>query len=189
MPPFLGRSVPGSARAGRTAPSAPGAGRPFRGADDLDRPADYAAVYRVVRAAVRQVLGVERPGLGLALSNLPPQLGAYWQVTGNLIVLNETLVRAMRAEARSPLELNSFVFVVLAHEYLHALGYLDEGVVRRVTARVARGVFGPEHPAVRMAEGNLWAMYPFLAYAPPGDGRQFRVVRGFDLSSSETYIR
>jgi len=162
---------------------------PFALGDRLERPADYAAVYRVVREAVRAVLGAERPGLGLALSDLPPQLGAYWQVTGNLIVLNEGLVQAMRQNARSPLELNAFVFVVLAHEYLHSLGYLDEEAARRVTARVARGVFGPEHLVTRMAEGNLWQMYPFLAYAPPGDGRRLTVVRGFDLASSETYIR
>jgi hypothetical protein len=179
------RTSPRSASHGRS----PAPARPFELGRRLENPADYDAVYRVVRAAVRQVLGTERPGLGLALSNLPPQLGAYWQVTGNLIVLNEGLVEAMREHARTPLEVNAFVFVVLAHEYLHALGYLDEEAVRRVTARVARGAFGPDHLATRMAEGNLWQMYPFLAYAPPGNGRRFRVVRGFDLASSETYIR
>ncbi len=70
--------------------------------------------------------GSNGPGLGLGLSNLPPYVGAYWQVTGNLIVLNEGLVAAMRANATSPLEFNSFVYVILAHEYLHSLGYLDE---------------------------------------------------------------
>jgi len=157
--------------------------------DRLERPADYAVVYRVVREAVRAVLGTERPGLGLALSDLPPQLGAYWQVTGNLIVLNEGLVEAMRRNARSPLELNGFVFVVLAHEYLHSLGYLDEDAARRVTARVARGVFGPEHLVTRMAEGNLWQMYPFLSAVPPGDGQRITIVRNFDLASSQSYIR
>jgi len=184
MPSNAGPPSPSLAPRGPTPPS-----RPFELAGRLERPADYATVYRVVRAAVREVLGTERPGLGLALSQLPPQLGAYWQVTGNLIVLNEGLVEAMRQHARTPLEVNAFVFVVLAHEYLHALGYLDEDAVRRVTARVARGVFGPDHLATRMAEGNLWQMYPFLAYAPPGDGQRLRIVRGFDLASSETYIR
>ncbi len=152
-------------------------------------PASYDAVFSVVRAAVLKVLGVERPGLGLALSDLPPQLGAYWQLTGNLIVLNEGLVEAMRAHARSPLEENAFVFVLLAHEYLHALGYLDEAAVRRVTARVARGALGADHPATRMAEGDLWQQFPFLAHAPRGSGRRFKVVRGFDLASSSSYIR
>jgi hypothetical protein len=146
-------------------------------------------VFRVVREAVRRVLGVERPGLGLALSNLPPQLGAYWQVTGNLIVMNEGLVDAMRAGAESTLELNAFIYVILAHEYLHSLGYLDEDAVRQVTAHVTRSAFGAHHLATKMAEGNLWQMYPFLAYARRGDGRRFKVVRGFDLASSQSYIR
>lgn len=155
----------------------------------LESPADFDTVFTVVRAAVRKVLGIERPGLGLALSDLPPQLGAYWQVTGNLIVLNEGLVGAMRANARSPLEENAFVFVLLAHEYLHALGYLDEASVRRVTARVAREALGPGHAATRMAEGDLWQQYPFLAHAPVGRGRHFKVVRGFDRASTANYIR
>ncbi len=190
MTPFL--AIPGRAGPPRTSTS----GRPHPApapasdlADRLAQPADYADVYRLVRTAVRRVLGTERPGLGLALSNLPPQLGAYWQVTGNLIVLNEGLVEAMRANARSPLEVNSYIFVVLAHEYLHALGYLDEHAVRRVTAHVARGAFGPDHPVTRMAEGNLWQMFPFLSEAPTGDGQRLRIVRGFDLASSQTYIR
>jgi hypothetical protein len=176
------RSPPRSATAAPPALSPPLAGR-------LERPADYDAVFRVVRAAVHGVLGIERPGLGLGLSDLPPQLGAYWQVTGNLIVLNETLVETMRANADSPLELNAFVFVILAHEYLHALGYLDERAVREVTARVARTAFGPEHLVTRMAEGDLWRMYPFLSYAPVGHGRHFRVVSRFDLDSTQQYIR
>ena len=167
------------------APSA--AGTPL--AARLERPADYDRVFGVVRDAVRRVLGIERPGLGLALSSLPPQLGAYWQVTGNLIVVNEGLVEAMRARAGAPVQLNSFLFVILAHEYLHALGYLDEGAVRRVTATVARGALGPDHPATRMAEGDLWTMFPFLAYAPRGDGQRLKIVRGFDLASTQNYIR
>ena len=155
----------------------------------LDGPADYDAVFKVVRDAVRHVLGIERPGLGLGLSDLPPQLGAYWQVTGNLIVLNEGLVNAMRVHARSPTELNSFLYVVLAHEYLHSLGYLDERSVREVTARVTRTAFGPDHIATRMAEGDLWRLYPFLGYARGGRGRHFKVVTKFDLDTTDRYIR
>lgn len=162
---------------------------PFALARTLEVPADYDAVFRVVRAAVHRVLGIERPGLGLGLSNLPAYLGAYWQVTGNLIVVNEPLVETMRSHARSPLELNSFVYVVLAHEYLHALGYLDERAVRQVTARVTRTAFGADHPATRMAEGDLWRLYPFLSESPGGDGRRLRVVTRFDLATTQTYIR
>jgi hypothetical protein len=162
---------------------------PFVLAGTLDAPADYDAVFRVVRDAVRHVLGIERPGLGLGLSNLPPQLGAYWQVTGNLIVMNEGLVNAMRANAETPTELNSFIYVILAHEYLHSLGYLNERSVRAVTARVTRTAFGPDHPATRMAHGDLWRLYPFLAYAPGGNGQRLKVVTKFDLDTTDRYIR
>ena len=181
------RAAPASDRGAAPHPPAPPTEFPL-GAR-LSTTADYDRVFGVVRAAVRQVLGIERPGLGLGLSNLPPTLGAYWQVTGNLIVLNEGLVQAMRAHARSPLELNSFLYVILAHEYLHALGYLDESEVRRVTAYVTRAAFGAEHPATQMAEGDLWRMYPFLQYAPTGDGRRLKVVSRFDLATTDTYIR
>ncbi len=163
--------------------------RPFPLSGLLDRSADYDAVFRVVRGAVRYALGRERPGLGLGLSNLPAQLGAYWQVTGNLIVMNEGLVEAMRTHARSPVEYNSFVYVILAHEYLHSLGYLDERAVREVTARVTRTAFGPDHPATRMAEGDLWRLYPFLSSAPWGDGQRLKVVTRFDLATTNQYIR
>jgi hypothetical protein len=176
-----------------TGPSrGPTAGRPsspFSLSHVLEVPADYDAVFRVVRGAVRHALGVERPGLGLGLSNLPPQLGAYWQVTGNLIVLNEGLVETMRVHARSPLELNAFIYVILAHEYLHSLGYLDERSVREVTAFVTRTSFGPDHLATRMAEGDLWRLYPFLALSPGGDGRRIKVVTRFDLATTRQYIR
>src|SRR5208282_1413823 len=152
-------------------------------------PTSSRSLSGVGRDAVRHVLGIERPGLGLGLSNLPPQLGAYWQVTGNLIVMNEGLVNTMRANAESPTELNSFIYVILAHEYLHSLGYLDEGSVRAVTARVTRTAFGPDHPATKMAEGDLWRLYPFLAYASGGNGRRLKVVTKFDLDTTDRYIR
>jgi hypothetical protein len=189
-PPFLSsptdRSLsPASPPPARPAPPGPA----FALGGLLEHTANYDTVFRVVRGAVRLALGIERPGLGLGLSNLPPQLGAYWQVTGNLIVLNEGLVETMRAHARSPLELNSFVYVVLAHEYLHALGYLDERAVRQVTAYVTRTAFGADHVATHMAEGDLWQQFPFLAAAPGGDGRRLKVVSRFDLATTQQYIR
>ncbi|MGA7922439.1 MAG: hypothetical protein WCA77_00465 [Thermoplasmata archaeon] len=178
-----------SALPSRSPVSPAGSPSPFAGAQALDRTADYDQVFRVVRDAVRYALHIERPGLGLGLSDLPPSLGAYWQVTGNLIVLNEGLVGTMRAHAASSTEFNSFVYVILAHEYLHALGYLDETEVRRVTAYVTRVAFGDEHPATRMAQGDLWQMFPFLRFAPMGQGRHLKVVTRFDLDTTRQYIR
>jgi hypothetical protein len=155
----------------------------------LARTLDYDGVFAIVREAVRRTLHLDRPGLGLGLSSLPPSVGAYWPVTGNLIVLNEGLVAAMRSHAKSTLEFNAFVYVILAHEYLHSLGYLGEPEVRRATAWVTRTAFGPDHLATSLADGDLWRLYPFLQEAAGGDGRSVRVVRGFDRESTASYIR
>jgi hypothetical protein len=160
---------------------------PFAGA--LDRRTDYDGVFRVVRNSVRKVLKLERTGLGLGLANLPPGLGAFWQLTGNMIVLNDGCVRVMRAVTKSNLEFNSFIYVMLLHEYLHSLGYIGEERNRAVTAWVTRKCFGPDHPASRMADGDLWEMYPVLRFAPTGDGQRVRVVPKFDMAATSAYIR
>ncbi len=183
------RAAPLPVRGGSRSSGGPQAELPPSLAQDLERAEDLDRVFQVVRRAVREVLHKERTGLGLALSDLPPGLGAYWPVTGNMIVLNEGLLGTMRSMARSPTEYNSFVYVILAHEYLHALGYWGEGPVRTVTAQVTRAAFGPEHPATLMAEGDLWERFPFLRFSPGGRGRRLRMVKGFDSSATAPYIR
>ena len=183
------RAAPLPVREGSRNSGGPQAELPPSLAQDLERAEDLDRVFQVVRRAVREVLHKERTGLGLALSDLPPGLGAYWPVTGNMIVLNEGLLGTMRSMARSPVEYNSFVYVILAHEYLHALGYWGEGPVRTVTAQVTRAAFGPEHPATLMAEGDLWERFPFLRFSPGGRGRRLRMVKGFDSSATAPYIR
>ncbi|MCI4337747.1 MAG: hypothetical protein L3J72_00360, partial [Thermoplasmata archaeon] len=158
-------------------------------ADRLDRAGEYDAVFAVVRAAVWKRLHRERSGLGLGLARLPAQLGGYWPVTGNMIVLNESLVDSVRAHLGSQREVNGFLFVLLAHEYIHTLGYLDEPSTRRLTAEVARDALGADHPAARLASGDLWQMLPFLRDAPFDGASHLRIVSGFDRAATATYIR
>ena len=54
----------------------------------------YDSIFMIVKKAVKAVTGQERSGLGLALSNLPAGLGAFWQVGGNYIVMNDLLINA-----------------------------------------------------------------------------------------------
>ena len=144
-PPSLGRPAPRGNRALRP-PSAPAFAETA-----LDAPLNFDHVFRVVRSTVRGVLGRERPGLGLALSDLPASLGAYWPVTGNLIVMNESLVDAMRAHARSPREFNSFVYVILAHEY-PARARLPLGVA----GPTSHGAGRPGPPSVPSTRRRAW---------------------------------
>lgn len=153
----------------------------------LDSELNYDKIFSIVKKNVRKHLGKERSGLGLALADLPSTLGAYWQVGGNYIVMNENLVNAMMRISKSVTEFNSYVYVILTHEYLHSLGYIDENDARNVTAEVVKAAFGTEHHAYRMSSGDLWRIYPTLKYVPSGNGTDFRIVGTFD-SSSTSYI-
>ncbi len=148
---------------------------------------DYDRIFVMVKRDVKKALGLERAGLGLAMSNMPPALGAYWQVGGNYIVMNESLVKAMTKISSSSSEFNSYVYVILMHEYLHSLGYFDEAQARSATAGIVASIFPEDHYAYRMANGDIWRLYPQLMYVKGGNGEDFRVIGQFD-SSSTSYI-
>ncbi|MCL4324321.1 MAG: hypothetical protein M1144_02515 [Candidatus Thermoplasmatota archaeon] len=158
-------------------------------AEQLVRAGDLNEVFRIVRVAVKSELGLERAGLSLALANLPPTIGAYWQLTGNVIVMNDTVYEGVRGVASSREEANAFAFVVLMHEYLHSLGYWDEQQVRRVTHRVALATFPPDHRVSQLAGGDLWEFYPFLRMLPGGRGDRLRFVNRFASDVTDAYIR
>ena len=92
-------------------------------------------------------------------------------------------------ETASPQEFNAFVFVVLAHEYLHALGYLGEREVRQVTAEVALATFGPEHLVTEVATTDLWQRFPLLREAVSERTDGLTIVPSFDRDATATYIR
>jgi hypothetical protein len=165
----------------------PSSGWPTLG-QRLDQARNYDDVFAVVRESVRRVLGRERVGLGLGLSELPAQIGAYWQVTGNIIILNERLIRVLDA-TEPQVQRTAYLYVVILHEYLHSLGFLDERADRQVVSRVASQALGEEHAAARMARGDLWEIFPQLRGAGTGDGQRVKIVRGFDSESTNRYIR
>ena len=85
----------------------------------------YDSIFMTVKKVVKSVTGQERAGLGLALSNLPSGLGAFWQVGGNYIVMNELMIDAMEKIAKDNFEFNSFVFI--SHR-IHRSNLLNEGI-------------------------------------------------------------
>ncbi len=153
----------------------------------LDRKMDFDKVFTVVKATVMAAIRKERSGLGLALSDLPSTLGAFWQVGGNYIVMNQVLIDAMTRLTSSPREFNSFIYMILTHEYLHSLGYIDEMEARKMTAIVAKKAFGENHPAYIMSNGDLWSLYPELRTVSGGIGNSMKIIGNFD-SSSTSYI-
>jgi hypothetical protein len=48
----------------------------------------------------------------------------------------------------------------LLHEYLHALGYIEEPEVRRLVHDVSLEAFSPGHPATQMALSGPAVLFP-----------------------------
>jgi len=94
----------------------------------------------------------------LFLDNLPLQLGAYHPLGTNNIVLNRNLVEIIEATTKSKRLVNAFVYSLLLHEYLHALGHVPEGEVRSLVYRISKECFGEEHIVTKLAETSPWAL-------------------------------
>lgn len=147
---------------------------------------DYGDIFELVKRAVKQQIGRERAGLMLYLGNLPLNIGAYHGIGTNGIVLNKSLLRVITF--RTLTELNSYVFIILLHEYLHSLGYLDEKQVRRLTHDISREIFGDEHPTTQYA-----IRFPIPKVTAPqmqsfNQDIELEIIKDFDRSSV-SYIK
>jgi hypothetical protein len=148
----------------------------------------YNELFEIVKRVVETQIGRHRAGLALILQDMPSALGAYYPVGTNTIVLNKALVSGMRSVARDEAEVNHFVFMVLMHEYLHSLGYLSEGEVRKQCQKICSAGLGPDHPTVKLATANWLELHPELGmYGRNQISDKFEVVDKFD-SSSTAYI-
>jgi len=157
----------------------------------LEKAEGLAGIFGLVKDAVRETLGKERSGLMLGLADLGVSnegyIGAYYPVDSNVIVVNKTPMRriqSMRPEAFKP-----YMFHILLHEYLHALGVLDEAATRQLAHAISHELFGEGHIATRLAK-NITAVLPEIMY-PSGTVAQpeagIELVEGFDLSET-SYI-
>lgn len=161
-------------------------------AEKLRKAKDLPAVFELVKLAVIKTRKKRRAGLMLGIADLGNHprgfLGAFYPVATNIIVMNR--VPMERIKDTNPELYKPYVFHVLLHEYLHALGDVDEHSVRKKTYEICKEVFGREHLATKMSEDysqffpNL--VYPDAAWQP--QNLDVELVDEFDKSSA-SYIR
>ena len=150
---------------------------------------DFNEAFELVKSVVLQKFRMHRAGLSLILQMMPSNLGAYHMLGSNAIVMNSYLLAAVRKIAGSAEEYNSYLFMVLAHEYLHSLGIVDENTVRQMTFELCNWMLGNDHAATRMAKEDPSTIYPELRSMMQSQfSREFQVVRNFD-KANQTYIR
>jgi len=73
-------------------------------------------------------------------------------------------------------EYNSYLFMVLVHEYLHSFGIVDEFQVRQMTYDLCSSLLGKEHLASIMAKEDPSVLFPELALL-----RETRFDKHFDI--------
>ena len=154
---------------------------------NLDKAKNYAEVWKIVKETAECALGKRRDSMMLFLDDLPLQLGAYYPVGTNNIVLNRTLVEIVEASMSDKPTVNALVYNLLLHEYLHALGEMSETVVRQQVLEVAKKCFGETHIATMIARKSPWVL---LRDVPLGGinapKRLMEIVRDFE--KTDKYI-
>jgi hypothetical protein len=145
-------------------------------------------IFEMVKQATELSLGMHRGGLTLVLGDIPNSVGAYHQLGSNAIVMNRNILRIVEKLSKSKTKTNSYVFMILLHEYLHSLGYTNDKQVRDLGKRITSEFLGKKHLAAEMAIRPLDQFFPELdKFAAFRDQGEYETVRRFD-SSSTPYI-
>jgi hypothetical protein len=148
----------------------------------------FDTIFEMVKEATERKLGMHRAGLTLVLGDIPNNVGAYHQMGSNAIVMNRNLLRIVEKISRTRSKRNSYVFMILLHEYLHSLGYTSDRTVRELGKQIADQYLGRKHMAAEMAVRPLDQFFPDLTkFSGFRDRGEYETVRRFD-SSSTPYI-
>lgn len=150
----------------------------------LDEAKSYAQVWVIVKDTVAFSMNKRRDSMMLFLDDLPLQLGAYYPIGTNNIVLNRALVDIAEATVKSKLMVNALVYNLLLHEYLHALGEYSETEVRRLVVEVAKKSFGEKHAATVLARKSPWVLFKDIPLGPVNSPKGvMEIVKDFEKTS------
>ncbi len=145
---------------------------------------NFTDTFELVKVAVYDKFKMRRAGLNLLLQDMPNFIGAYHVLGSNSIVVNRHVLAAIKTLAKTGEEYNSYVFVVLVHEYLHSFGIIDEFKVRELTHIMCNSLFGETHIATRLAREDPASLYPELKdLTLTKFGNDFELIKDFDKSN------
>lgn len=154
--------------------------------EKLASASSFDDIFRLVKQIVKRELGLRRAGLALILMDLPNDVGAFHYIGSNTIVLNKRILDVISRSSSSKIELNSYIFVVLLHEYLHSLGIYDELKIRALVESIVKDAFGENHPAMEFATKLPEVIYPKLKLLEKRSaGGDVEIVRDFDTENTK----
>jgi hypothetical protein len=114
-----------------------------------------------------------------------------------MIILNRRILDII-GKRKSDQEYNSYLFMVLAHEYIHSFGIVDEIEVRNMTYDLCKSMLGEDHVASIMARYQPWAVFSELNIYQNNNTdstnissnsfeKNFEIVKNFD-KTTQSYI-
>lgn len=139
---------------------------------------DYSCIFNLVKEVVEKSLGRRRAGLMLGLLDLPPDVGAFFQVGSNFIMMNRGLLNMVKVSKDKAL-INAYIFHILLHEYIHSLGFLDEGRTQSLTYKISKDFLGEEHLATIMAEKGISSVVPLRGFVN-SNKQDIELVKDFE---------
>ncbi|MHA2087795.1 MAG: hypothetical protein ACW972_05945 [Promethearchaeota archaeon] len=162
--------------------------------DDLKK--EMPLIFEQVKEDVRKIYGKKRAGLSFGLVEMGMYKGGFIGgmhfSPGTDIVMNKTPLKILLEQ--QPYEIIwAYTYHILLHEYIHALGALNEMICRDITLRISEAIFTEDdHPAIILAKKGIGAYFPnlHLIYAPPDlkpDGIPIEYIDGFDKGSYDHY--
>ena len=122
----------------------------------LEESESFAEIFDLVKKSAEATLDRRRDGLMLALQYLPENLGAYYGLGSNFIVMNKVLLEKFR-DSHGANDTKAYVFSILMHEYLHSLGYVDEAYARALTYEICKATIGEGHISTKIAKHGIGA--------------------------------
>ncbi|MFW9971899.1 MAG: hypothetical protein ACFFDF_17050 [Candidatus Odinarchaeota archaeon] len=153
-------------------------------------------IFKRVKKDVMNVYGRHRAGLSLGLVEMGMYgggfIGGMHFSPGTDIVMNKTPLKIILKEQPSEI-VWAYTYHILLHEYIHALGILNEERCRIITLRISEKVFKEaDHPAVILAKNGIGAYFPNLPliYAPRNlnfDEIPIEYIYNFDHESYDYY--
>ena len=85
--------------------------------------------------------------------------------------------------------INAFVYVLLLHEYLHALGRQSEAQVRPLVYKISSESFGQDHITAELAELGFWSILKDIPlYTIDVPKRVIEVVKDFEKADKKYIV-
>ena len=145
--------------------------------------------FELAKRLVAEYLGLDQAGLLLGLAELGLYnkgfIGAYYQPDANVIIINQMALSRLKQQRKDLY--NTYLFHIILHEYVHAVGVYDEAETRKIVLELSQHYFGPAHDATVMAKDMShflpYVVYPGKEYTPP-ENLHIDFVLGIDKSNT-----